>query len=131
MRMFSNKEISIDYIEQIIQIANKAPSACNRQPAKVYFVKDKDKVNSVDFLITGNHGFEGKIPCYAILAEDRAYFTGEEEFQWYINGGIYLSYLTLAIQHSIVAALFIGNDFESRRQNYDPENGRSGRSCSL
>lgn len=100
MRMFSNKEISIDYIEQIIQIANKAPSACNRQPAKVYFVKDKDKVNSVDFLITGNHGFEGKIPCYAILAEDRAYFTGEEEFQWYINGGIYLSYLTLAM-HSM------------------------------
>ena len=100
MRMFSNKEISIDYIEQIIQIANKAPSACNRQPAKVYFVKDKDKVNSVDFLITGNHGFEGKIPYYAILTEDRAYFTGEEEFQWYINGGIYLSYLTLAM-HSM------------------------------
>lgn len=97
MRMFSNQKVSEQDMKKITEVANKAPSACNRQPTRLYFVQDTEKLKKVDSLITGNHGFEGKIPYYVILTEDRAQFSGEEQFQWYINGGIYLSYLTLAM----------------------------------
>lgn len=100
MRMFANQKVDEQDVRRIVKLANMAPSACNRQPAKVYFVQDTNKLKQVDHLITGNHGFEGKIPYYIILTENRTQFAGEEQFQWYINGGIYLSYLTLAI-HSL------------------------------
>jgi nitroreductase len=100
IRMFSQKEITASTMENIVKLANKSPSACNRQPARVYFVKEQKRIKDVDSLITGNHGFEGGIPYYVILTEDRAQFSGEEQFQWYINGGIYLSYLSLAM-HSV------------------------------
>lgn len=99
VRMFENKKIEFETLKKVVEISNKAPSACNRQPHKIYFCNDRNTVNNIDNLITGSNGFKGETPNYIIVTEDRARFFGEEEFQWYINGGIYLSYLVLSLHH--------------------------------
>ncbi|MBR3354655.1 MAG: nitroreductase family protein [Oscillospiraceae bacterium] len=97
IRMFQKTPIGIDEIKRVVSIANNAPSACNRQPCKVYFCNEEKKVQVIDSLITGSNGFKGEIPNYVVVTADRAQFMQEEQFQWYINGGIYISYLTLAM----------------------------------
>jgi len=104
VRMYQKSPITIEEMTNIVAIANKAPSACNRQPCKVYFCNDEEKVSIIDTLITGSNGFKGEIPNYIILTVDRAQFMQEEQFQWYINGGIYLSYLTLAMHSAGVGS---------------------------
>lgn len=100
MRMYESRNVSEEDIKTAIRIANRAPSACNRQPSSVYLCNDPEKVCEIDHLITGSRGFEGETPNYIVVTTDRAYFSREEQFQWYINGGIYVSFLILAL-HSI------------------------------
>lgn len=100
IRSYEYKSIPDEVIAKAVSIANDCPSACNRQPSKVYFTSVKEKVETIDSLITGNSGFKGETPNYLVITTDRAAFAKEEQFQWYINGGIYLSYLSLAL-HSL------------------------------
>lgn len=100
MRMYKKKPLEQSEIIKAIDIANMSPSACNRQPNKVYFTSNLVVVDEVDKLITGSSGFKGETPNYIIVTTDRACFMKEEQFQWYINGGIYLSFLSLAL-HSL------------------------------
>lgn len=100
IRDFKEEIVSVEEIKQAIQIANHSPSACNRQPIKVYCTNSEDKANIVDELITGTSGFKNSIQNFAIVTSDRSYFAGREIYQWYVNGGIYLSFLILAF-HSL------------------------------
>lgn len=100
IRMYENQPLKQVDIEKAVELANMAPSACNRQPSKVYFTSERETVSRVDELITGSSGFKGETPNYMIVTTDRACFMNEEQYQWYINGGIYLSYLTLGL-HSL------------------------------
>ena len=100
IRTYKPELIGEDIMRKVVEMANLAPSACNRQPIKVYCSGSREVVNETDRLITGNYGFKGVIPNYAIITCDRACFFDNEQFQWYVNGGIYLSYFTLAL-HSL------------------------------
>lgn len=100
IRMFDMKEILLNDLERAVETANKAPSACNRQPCNVFFSSEREVVKKIDSLITGSNGFKGEVPNYIIITVDRAYFHSVEQFQCYINGGIYVSYMTLAL-HSL------------------------------
>lgn len=100
VRMFEQTALDEQIVAQAVEMANQAPSACNRQPSNVYFSNQRSIVDQIDQLITGSHGFKGETPNYLVLTADRAKFMREEQFQWYINGGIYLAYLTLAL-HSL------------------------------
>ncbi len=100
IRSFASEPLETELIRKAVTIANCAPSACNRQPSYVYFCNNPTKVSVIDSMITGSNGFKGEVPNYIIVTTDRACFSYVEEFQWYINGGIYLSYLSLAL-HSL------------------------------
>ena len=100
IRSYDDSGIDKNLIKEAVRIANMSPSACNRQASKVYFSNKGNIVNEIDSLITGSSGFKGETPNYLIITTDRSAFAKEEQFQWYINGGIYLSYLTLAM-HSL------------------------------
>ncbi len=100
IRNYKDEIVSEEVMKKAVELANMGPSACNRQPAKVYCTRTKEEANYIDSIITGTTGFKKCIPNFAIITEDRAYFTGPEQFQWYINGGIYAAYFSLAL-HSL------------------------------
>lgn len=97
IRSFEQEYVDADVIHDFIRLASYAPSACNRQPIKVYISIDPEMVGKVNQLIPGNKGFENEVPNWAIVAVDRDMFNEGEPLQWYINGGIYLSYLINAM----------------------------------
>lgn len=100
IRNYDEQIVDKEIVLSAVKMANKAPSACNRQPIKVYCTQTNDQAKLVDELITGTTGFKDDIHNFLVVTSDRAAFSGKEQFQWYVNGGIYLSYLTLAL-HSL------------------------------
>lgn len=99
-RTFSETEIKKEDLFEAVRLANYAPSACNRQPIKVYFALGEDNANRVNNYLTGNKSFTDNVNNFAIITADRAFFAGDEQYQWYVNGGIYLSFFVEAL-HSL------------------------------
>lgn len=100
IRKYSNVEVTEEQIKLAISMAQKAPSACNRQPSKVYFSLSSEKNALIDSIVPGNKGFKNQINKYLIITSDRAAFGTVELNQWYVNGGIFSAFLVLAL-HSL------------------------------
>lgn len=96
IRSYEPVAVDEEIIHSVLRLASCAPSACNRQPVKVYWTPEPDKVKQLNKLVPGNQGFEEEIPNWAIATVDRKMFGAAETLQWYVNGGIYLSYLVEA-----------------------------------
>ena len=96
-RWFQQEPVSNEVMSRVIGLTSCAPSACNRQPCKVYWTNSKDVVREINRLIPGNKGFEEQVPNWAIITSDRLSFSGGEGLQWYVNGGIYLAYFILSL----------------------------------
>ena len=101
VRNFDNTQnVKEDEIISAISIARLAPSACNRQPIKIYYSMDVEKNITISRIVPGNKGFENQIPNYLVVTASKNYFGLFEYNQWYVNGGVFLSYLRLAL-HSV------------------------------
>jgi nitroreductase len=90
IRKFDSKEVSNEAIEEVIRIAQKTPSVCNRQSSKVYVVEGSEKVKEVLSLQNGNRGFGHLINKVLIITSDIRAFDGfEERNQSFIDGGMF------------------------------------------
>ena len=88
-------------------MARMAPSACNRQPVKVYYSLNEKKNKQISNLVPGNNGFNNAIPYFMIVTSSKSYFGLFEYNQWYVNGGIFLGYLRLAFHsHNLGSCIF-------------------------
>lgn len=96
IRSFEKRPVSEVEMEKVLETASFAPSACNRQPIKVFWTNNSNSVLQISKCVPGNKGFEDDIPNWAIVAVDRTMFGEQEVLQWYVNGGIYVSHLVLA-----------------------------------
>ena len=97
IRSFEDKPVDETVLRDAIEMAIHAPSACNRQPEKIYFTSDHIKSDQIKMLIPGNKGFENEIFNWAIITEDRCLFGLNEPLQWYVNGGIFLAYFVQSL----------------------------------
>lgn len=93
-----NKVITPEILREITELTITAPSVCNRQHWKIYFLSGKKK----DFILklqNGNIGFTDNIPMIALVVSDiSAFYTPNERNQAYTDGGIFAMNLMYAIQ---------------------------------
>lgn len=79
IRNFTSERIEHDLIKKIAEVANWAPSSCNRQTIKI-FIADSDEL--IKACVEANNGatcFSGKISCFmAFCADLRAYNMPQE-----------------------------------------------------
>lgn len=57
VRSFSQKEVPIPVLYDCIELAQKSPSFCNRQPTRVHIVKSPEKKAQLMAIQNGNRGF--------------------------------------------------------------------------
>lgn len=107
IRTFSRDEISKDEIKDVLDLALMSPSACNRQPYKLYYTLDKNKTKGFENLIAGSRGFEGEIPYFMVVTVKRNLFNKDEFLQWYINGGIFTSFLILGLHNKGIGSIIM------------------------
>ncbi len=102
-RHYSEEEVPLELIKNAIELANNAPSACNRQPCKVYCVTEQQKMEKLLAIQGGNRGFGHLANKVLVLTCDRRAFMPNEMLSVHVNGGIYLMNLCYALHYHHIA----------------------------
>lgn len=125
VRRFKDKIISREVIHEIVRDALYCPSACNRQPFKVYFSEKPETIKRIALNI------DGFVAPYVhdllIVTCDRSLLLPHElNDQEYVNGGIFLAYLVMSIHaHGLGSCLFQFLQVNSRQSMIRKEFGIS------
>lgn len=90
VRSFSSREVPSTKIKQAVKLAQLSPSACNRQPCRVYLIKDEARKKALLALQNGNRGFGHLIPILAVITSDSgAFLNASERHEPYLDGGLF------------------------------------------
>lgn len=101
LREFKNKTVSIDEINRAVKLAMKTPSVCNRQAWGIYHSSNKKIKEIVMKYQQGNKPFGEHIPNVMIVTTDlKAFFSPDEHYQHWIDGGLLSMSLMYAL-HSL------------------------------
>lgn len=104
LRYFSDKPLKVEDIYRAVSLAQTAPSACNRQPIRVYAVTNMDKIAEIMQLHGGIRSF-GKPTCIFIITSDLVLYHGEYERNTaYVDGGIFTMNLLYALDSVNIAS---------------------------
>jgi nitroreductase len=98
VRNFTGEKIDIHLLHKVINLANHAPSVCNRQPVNVHLVENKSLIDKILEIQGGLKGYSANLSQLIVLTSDRNFFYSVgERYQLYIDGGIYLMNLLYAL----------------------------------
>lgn len=104
IRSFTGRKIPYDKLNKAIEIANTAPSVCNRQATNIYLIENKDKIDEILKVQGGFNGYTENVNQLLIVTNDRKYYyTVGERNQFYIDGGLYLMNLLYALHYLEIA----------------------------
>ncbi|MBL4941095.1 MAG: nitroreductase family protein [Colwellia sp.] len=98
VRWYQEKNVENYMLEQAIDMASQAPSACNRQPFEFYTVTDMNKAAKVSSLAMGTAGFSDNIPAVIVVVGDlSAYPTERDRHIIYIDASLASMQLMLSL----------------------------------
>lgn len=110
VRQFSEQEVLPNEIEKAVKIAQKAPTACNRQACKVYYYSSKETNKKIGDLIAGNTGFADEVNKYLVITSDiSAFYDTFERNQIYIEAGLFTMALIEALHYCGIASCALQN----------------------
>lgn len=114
LRYFAKEKPSVEKIDEALRLAQKTPSACNRQGWKVHLFEGEKCMELLKWQ-GGSKGFECE-PTIAFLvtANERA-FLKHEPFQAYVDGGMYAMSLLLALHEVGLGAIPLSCGFHYRK----------------
>jgi nitroreductase len=101
IRQFAPDPVDVNLIAQAIEMAQKTPSVCNRQSAKVYVFSSEAAKQKVLSYQNGNRGFGDQASHVLIVVSDLAHFVSVgERYQAWIDGGMFAMSLVYGL-HSL------------------------------
>ena len=105
VRDFGADKISLEHIERALFIAEKTPSACNRQSWRIYVYADKVFRDKIFSLQGGCKGFWKDMQYAILICGDIRRYNINELSQVYVDGGIYAMNLLYALHFEGVASI--------------------------
>jgi len=106
IREFSKQEVEVEKVLYALDIARNYPSVCNRQAIRIYLITSKDSIARHLKYQNGNRGFGERINKLIVVTSDLSVFSrAEERNQPFIDGGIYLMGLLLALHGTGLGAV--------------------------
>lgn len=96
-RMFSDKPVEQDKINQILASKQWCPSSCNRQAVSIKVVDDRDHKALLGGLLVGGVGWIHRAPAILLLfADPVAYKAGDEiNYMPYLDAGVVIQQFLL------------------------------------
>lgn len=99
IRYFSREDVAKATIEKALNLAQRTPSACNRQGWHTHVFQGDNSVNLIKWQ-GGGHGFEDEIRTSILVTANLKAFLYYEIHQSYVDGGLYAMNLMNAL-HSL------------------------------
>jgi len=115
VRSYADKKVDVELIKNAIKIATKTPSACNRQPIKVYIIKDKPVIEKILKVQGGIESYDTPPMLLLLTANDNYYVGINERNQGYVDGGLFAMSLLYALEFEGLAACALHTMFEAER----------------
>lgn len=98
-RWFNSQTVEQEKIEQAVNIALQAPSACNRQPYEFYVIQNQPLLSKLANLPGGTTGFADNIPCLIAVVGDLSYYPeSRDRHVIYIDGSLASMQFMLALE---------------------------------
>ena len=91
-------------IEKALILAQRTPSACNRQAWKTHVYYGENSINIIKWQ-GGAKGFEDEIQCCIIVTSSLKAFFDYEVHQAYVDGGLYAMNLINALHYTGLATI--------------------------
>lgn len=104
VRWYSEKPVDNDLLLKAIELAQTAPSACNRQSTKVYIVETKEIKDEVRKLQNGNRGFGHLADKWLLITSDMKCWSYRSRTSAYLDAGIFTMSLLNALHYYKIAA---------------------------
>lgn len=114
IREFSDSKIEMDKIEKSIEIAQKSPSACNRQSVRVHVVTNR---NMILELLNIQNGYKGyRVPKILLITtvDQVAYSSIYDRNMGYIDGGLFTMTLLYALEERLIGACLLNTNFSPK-----------------
>ena len=105
VRNYTDKEIPLEVLYKCIDLAQKSPSFCNRQPNRVHIVKSAEKKKQILEIQNGNRGFghlaETLLVISSVISTTKDIHERNEN---HLNGGIFIMSLLNALHFNRIGA---------------------------
>ncbi len=104
VREYSNEPVDVDKVRSAIDLAMRAPSACNRQPTRLRLVLDEGMIESILGITSGFRGYKMPPALIVVTVDNRVYFGPQEHNEGFVDGGIFSMALLLALEDKGLAS---------------------------
>jgi nitroreductase len=99
VRWFLDRPVAKELIQQALEVALQAPSACNRQPFFFRILEGREQAGFVARIAMGTTGYADQIPTLIVLLGDLSCFPHERDRHLpYIDGSLAAMQLMLALE---------------------------------
>ena len=129
VRNYTNEQIPLSVLYDCIELAQKSPSFCNRQPTRVHIVKSTVQKQDILELQNGNRGFghlaETLLVITSVISTTKDIHERNEN---HLNGGIFIMTLLNALHFNRIGACSLNwsvsndKDEKLRKLINSPEN---------
>jgi nitroreductase len=108
VRDFSSDAVDVDQLKLAAQIAQLAPSVCNRQTGRIHYSMDPEKIRRILACQRGNAGFGDRAPMVCIITSEVGVFNKPgERNQQFIDGGLFAMTFALGLHSLGLGACFL------------------------
>jgi nitroreductase len=98
IRHFAAEPVDEALIEKAVQLAQLAPSVCNREAGRVFLVSERSRIDQLLQFQNGNRGFgEQADKLLVITASLDCFLTVGERYQCWVDGGLFAMTLIYAL----------------------------------
>jgi len=105
VRNYTSQEIPLPVLYDCIELAQKSPSFCNRQPTRVHIVKSPEKKTQILEIQNGNRGFghlaETLLVISSVISTTKDIHERNEN---HLNGGLFIMTLLNALHFNRIGA---------------------------
>lgn len=114
MRNFSENQLPFERIKAAVKLAQTAPSACNRQSARVVYIRDREKCKKILDIQGGSKGHS--LTNLLLVVSDLSLYRYLSEINTpYLDGGIFLMNLLYACTYYEIATCpLIWDDYSEK-----------------
>lgn len=109
IRDFTDEKVDAQKLKKALKLAQRAPSACNRQAVRVYVLGEKTK-NLILGQLEGVGGFQKEVGKYVMITAKISSYRSGEINQYIVSASMYAAYLTLTLHAYGFGACVIQRD---------------------